>query len=153
MKNVFDFILQHFLSKIFVVFIIFITLHRPSGSFRAGGSNLNGFLRKSTLCSLPKGGLGWVFQREKGRLRTLSSTLKPGKFECQWRYRNRSVRVGDLYPIFLYGVYMSRRGPTGCLSSDKAISRARAWDKRVQATHVFLYPSHLTNTNAESGWL
>ena len=29
------------------------------------------------------GGLGWVFQREKGRLRTLSSTVKPGKFEVR----------------------------------------------------------------------
>jgi len=35
-KNVFDFILQHFLSKIFVVFIFFITLHRPSQPFVAG---------------------------------------------------------------------------------------------------------------------
>ena len=29
------------------------------------------------------GGLGWVFQREKGRLRKLSSTVKPGKFEVR----------------------------------------------------------------------
>ena len=65
------------------------------------------------------------------------------------RYRNRSVRVGDLYPLLLYGVYISRRGPTGCLSLDKAISRAWMWDKRVQATHVFFIS--ISNTNAELG--
>ena len=55
--------------------------------------------------------------------------------------------MGDLYPIPWYGVYISRRGPTGCLSW------AWMWDKRVQATHVFFISRNLTSMNAESGWL
>ena len=53
--------------------------------------------------------------------------------------------------IPLCGVYISRRGPTGCLSSNKAISRARRWDKRVQATHVFFISISLTSIHVEPG--
>ena len=41
------------------------------------------------------------------------------------RFRNRNVHGCDLYPISLwYGVYISRRGPTNCLSYCEAVSRA-----------------------------
>ena len=50
------------------------------------------------------GGLGWVFQMEKGRLRTLSSTLKPGKFEVREGIAIEASAWVIYIPYLLYGV-------------------------------------------------
>ena len=90
MTSVFDFICNIFLPFVFVVLIFFITLHRPSGSFRAGWSNLNGILwLRTPFVRTVKG---------KGRLRTLSSTVKPGKFE---------VREGIAIEAFAWVIYIT----------------------------------------------
>lgn len=83
----------------------------------------------------------------KGRLRTLSSIVKPGKFESK-KKRNRSVRAGELSPVLYITykarrAYISRRGPSGCLSLDEAIPGPDCGISEYELPTSFLYPNKL----------
>ena len=78
---------------------------------------------------------------QKGRLRTLSSSLESRKFNSQ-KIRQRNVRVGCIVsaPFMAYAYNISWRGLLALLILWGGNARARDWDKQVQnPTSFFMF--------------